>query len=215
MAPIKQLLARLSVAVFGLSAATAMSPDANATIDQATLIETLAAPEVVSWGRADRARLLRMFAADPRPAVRAEVARHVAELPPPVPGAAIRLLAGLSGDASVEVADAVACALAVVVDREPGVRGASLTTKWALSSRAGQRRAIAAALERPVAVAIAESVLAHLASDPCAEVRRAVARAAWARRAGAAALYEPILERLSGDPDATTRETAQIALGRA
>jgi hypothetical protein len=214
MLSIKQLLARLSVVVFGLGAAGEAAAADLATLDQATLAETLAAPELGGWSRADRARLLGIFATDTRPAVRVEVARRVAELPAPVPGAAMRILTRLAADESDEVADAVARALATVIDRAPAMRGASLLTKWALSPRDGQRRAAAAALERTIVPAIADTVLDHLAVDPSPAVRRAVARTAWARRAAAPALYDPILARLSEDPDRATRDVARTALGR-
>jgi hypothetical protein len=214
LSSIKQLLARLSVVVFGLGAAGEAAAEALTDIDQATLAETMSTPELNGWSRADRARLLGIFAADGRAAVRIEVARQVAELPSPVPGAAMRILSRLAADESDEVADAAGRAFAMVVDRAPAMRGASLVTKWALSPRDGQRRAVAAALERTIVPALADTVLEHLAADPSPPVRRTVARTAWARRAAAPALYDPILVRLSDDADSATREIARAALGR-
>jgi hypothetical protein len=214
MTPLQRLLTRLSVAVFGLGAGGNALAENTTTIDEAAVAAALESPEIDGWGSHDRARLLQLVAEDLRPSVRAEVARRIAELEPPVPRAALRLLARLAGDPAAEVSQAAAHALAITISRAPGLEGTSLVSKWAVSGTNGMRLAVAVALERPFQVLGGDTAIEHLAGDPVPAIRRAAARAAWARRTTAPDRFTAVLQRLSGDPDSQVREIANLALAR-
>jgi PIN domain nuclease of toxin-antitoxin system len=81
-----------------------------------------------------------------------------------------------------------------------------IATTWALSEDPLRRLAIAHALEFPFRLVGADVVLDHLAHDPDAKVRAAVARAAWIRRPS---LGTEIVDRLSADPDPEVRSIAR------
>ena len=99
------------------------------------------------------------------------------------------LAAALSDLAPIE-ATYTACELALSTDRE-------------------QRLALASALGCGFRLVGDDVMIDHLASDPDARVRRAAARAAWARRpwGGDAG----VLARLVEDPDPAVREVAMLA----
>jgi hypothetical protein len=81
-----------------------------------------------------------------------------------------------------------------------------LATTWALSEDPLRRIALAHALEFPFRLVGDDVVLEHLASDPEAKVRAAVARAAWVRRP---TLGTDIVDRLTADPDPEVRSIAR------
>jgi hypothetical protein len=79
----------------------------------------------------------------------------------------------------------------------------------ALSADREQRLAVASALAWTFHLVGDDLVIDHLASDPDPRIRRAAARAAWARRAIGG---DPgVLARLADDPDPFVREVAALA----
>jgi hypothetical protein len=79
----------------------------------------------------------------------------------------------------------------------------------ALSTDREQRLAVASALTWTFHLVGDDLVIDHLASDPDPRIRRAAARAAWARRAIGG---DPgVLARLADDPDPLVREVAALA----
>jgi len=79
----------------------------------------------------------------------------------------------------------------------------------ALSTDRDRRLAIACALEWAFQLVGDDLVIDHLSADPDARIRRAAARAAWARRAIGG---DPgVLARLAHDPDPRVREVAALA----
>lgn len=90
-----------------------------------------------------------------------------------------------------------------------------MTTSLALSTRRDQKLALAEALTRTdVEVLGAHSVIEHLARDSAPQVRRAAARAAWARVALDPTRLMGVIDRLARDPDPEVRDLARLAGGQ-
>jgi hypothetical protein len=98
--------------------------------------------------------------------------------------------------------------LAAVLAALPPLAATAHGCDWALSPDVAHRQALAGALEWSGPLLGAGSMLAHLAGDPEAAVRRAVARTAWTRGDAPAALA-----RLLADPDPEVRDLARLAAG--
>jgi hypothetical protein len=101
--------------------------------------------------------------------------------------------------------------LAAVLAALPPLEATEAACTWALSPDLAHRRAVAGALEWSYRLVGDGLILDHLARDPDAEVRRGVARAAWARRS--AGIAPGALAALAIDPDPEVREVARLALG--
>jgi hypothetical protein len=96
--------------------------------------------------------------------------------------------------------------LAHTLETQAALEATHLASTWALSEDPLRRLAIAHALEWDFRLVGDDIVLDHLSRDRDPEIRRAVARAAWMRRARGADVG--ILERLARDPDPEVRAIA-------
>ena len=96
--------------------------------------------------------------------------------------------------------------LAQALAEQPPLEATHLASTWALSEDSLRRGAIAHALEWVFPLLGDDLVLDHLSRDPDPAIRRAVARAAWARRP---TVGPAIVDRLTSDSDAEVRAIAR------
>jgi len=96
--------------------------------------------------------------------------------------------------------------LAQTLSEQAPLDATHLASTWALSEAPVRRGAIAHALEWVFPLLGDDLVLDHLSRDPDPAIRRAVARAAWARRP---TVGTAIVDRLSADPDPEVRAVAR------
>lgn len=96
--------------------------------------------------------------------------------------------------------------LAHALSEQAPLEATHLASTWALSEDRLRRGAIAHALEWVFPLLGDDLVLDHLSRDPDPVIRRAVARAAWARRP---TVGTSISDRLASDPDAEVRAIAR------
>jgi hypothetical protein len=96
-----------------------------------------------------------------------------------------------------------------LAELEP-IEATQAACELALSHDRLSRLAIASALEWRFHLVGDDIVIDHLASDPDARVRRAAARAAWARRTTGGDAGG-VLARLASDPDPAVRDVVSLA----
>jgi hypothetical protein len=96
--------------------------------------------------------------------------------------------------------------LAHTLSEQAPLEATHLASTWALSEDPVRRGAIASALEWVYPLVGDDLVLDHLSRDTDPTIRRAVARAAWARRP---TLGTAIADRLASDPDTEVRAIAR------
>jgi hypothetical protein len=96
--------------------------------------------------------------------------------------------------------------LAHTLAEQAPLEATHLASTWALSDDPLRRGAIANALEWVYPLVGDDLVLDHLSRDPDPGVRRAVARAAWARQPS---VGTTIVDRLSADTDPEVRAIAR------
>jgi hypothetical protein len=99
--------------------------------------------------------------------------------------------------------------LAVALGEVTPLSATHLATTWALSEDPLRRAAIANALEWQFPLFGDAAIIEHLATDPEAHIRAAVARAAWVRRTNPADVA--VLRRLVDDADPEVRAIARRA----
>lgn len=207
-------------AIQGLIAGTlALSgpvPDARASSGRADLLMEALVAEVDerSLDALGRARLLRRLAISPISALRARAAEAAGALCDDDPRLGLELLRELSRDATHVVRSAAARGLARYIDHAPSLARAAVESAWATSPAAGERAALARALGDVTPDWLTDLVLAELAADPSATVRRAALQAAHAQLASAPRAYVKLAAARSADPDRRVRESARRLLRR-
>jgi hypothetical protein len=102
--------------------------------------------------------------------------------------------------------------LAVALSRAPALVATELAARWAVSGDAARRFAIADALSWRFRLVGDDVVIDHLSRDSDPVIRRAAARAAWARRETGG--DDHVLKRLADDPDLEVRRVACLAILR-
>jgi hypothetical protein len=96
--------------------------------------------------------------------------------------------------------------LAHTLSEQSALEATHLAATWALSEDPVRRGAIAHALEFVYPLLGDDLVLDHLSRDPDPVIRRAVARAAWARRP---TVGTAVADQLAVDPDPEVRAIAR------
>jgi hypothetical protein len=99
--------------------------------------------------------------------------------------------------------------LAAFLAALPGIAATHVACEWALSPVRERRLALATSLEFAFRLVGDDVMIDHLARDDDPAIRRAAARAAWARRASGG--DAGVLGRLVDDPDPSVREVAELA----
>lgn len=105
-------------------------------------------------------------------------------------------------------------ALARTLSRMRPLARTHMIAHLALREHPAERLALAEALAHSGVDALGvHSAIEHLARDPAPQVRRAAARAAWARFSRDPARLVAVLDRLAGDADPEVRALVRLAGG--
>lgn len=204
-------------AIQGLIAGTlALSghiPEAEASADPS--VEALVAEaERGDLGMSARASVLRRLALSPSREIRARVAAAAGALGREEPEAGLALLRQLSHDATAAVRAAAARGLAHLISHAPHRARCAVESAWATADAADERIALARALGMAAPDWLTDLVLAELAADANAPVRRAALQAARAQLARNPAAYVQLAITHSADPDRRVRKSSRQLLRR-
>jgi hypothetical protein len=163
----------------------------------------------------ERVGVLRRLAFSSSSAIRARVAAAAGALCAEDSERGLALLRQLSHDAAGAVRAAAARGLAHFMSHAPGAVRSAVESAWATSGATDERVALARALGMVAPDWLTDLVLAELAADAQAPVRRAALHAARAQLARNPAPYIQLAVAHSADPDRRVRKTSRQLLRRA
>ncbi|HET9956754.1 MAG TPA: HEAT repeat domain-containing protein [Polyangiaceae bacterium] len=213
--PSRKGLFKYLLALALAAAAGAEFSDSRLLAIPETLVSEVAdevAFEPSEWPREARSRVLWLLSTDPRPRVRARVARNLGALAKIAPSRSLSLIERLARDESVRVrvaaAEGLERALAVM---HPGQR-IELLCQWATANQPNQREVLARALLNHVHTPVSDFVIDTLATDERPHTRLHAARAAAQHYSRSPAQYAETLSRLARDADARVARAARVGL---
>jgi len=163
----------------------------------------------------DRQGVLRRLAASASPAIRARVAEAAGGLGGEELGASLSLLQLLSVDGVPSVRSAAARGLAHVIDHAPDLVRTAIESQWATATASEQRQVAALAIGQSSPDWLTDLVIAELARDRDARVRRAALEAAQRQLDSQPGAYVELAATRLGDPDRQVRTAARKLLRRA
>jgi hypothetical protein len=205
----QRILTQLAAIAIGAGAG-AFEPTASLLgIPEDDLIDLVGDTAEEPLGRRQYLALLTMDARDPVRERVADAARALAER---APAEAEPIIRTLSADISPRVRAAASRGLMALIDASPPFDRVALVSRWALSSHASERLAIARALQTRTPVFVADLALEGLAEDPDPRVRTDAARAMAHRIHEAPDAYARKLTALSVDSDPRVGRTADRLL---
>jgi len=162
----------------------------------------------------DKLRVVRLLAADERPAARVLAADSVGALYGKAPAQTLDVVARLAGDEAPEVRAAAAVAFGEVLHRATPAERVELVCEWTIAEEVGRRVAVAHALALPLPLLVTDLAIRQLATDPSVEVRRHAALAAERHYAERRSDYREVAELLASDEDRFVRRVARSLLER-
>jgi hypothetical protein len=212
----QKLLRHLALASISLTSGAGMASAAlgEIPVDVASdLIDEIDENDRAGWNVHDRIGALTLLTHDPRPVVRARVARSARTLWDSAPDEALQLVRQLLQDPEPEVALAAGSALEHLIDRASPARRIEIVCDLTVSAEEPERIAIARALSRPTPLFVTDIAITELSRDTNPEVRALALSAAERHFREAPGEYRALGLVGAADSDAGVRAAARRLLG--